>query len=342
MQMKQTDFARILTKYLSDYLPGQRNVSHNTIRSYRDAFKQLLIFLNEVYHLKPEKISFSNLAIDHVKSYLRWLETERKVSISTRNQRLAAIHSFYRYVTTECPEMLFESQRILGIPFKKRKHTSIDYLTKDCLKSILEQPDVITKRGRRDLSLVTVLYDTGARVQELIDIKVCDVRLKDPAIITLYGKGNKSRCIPLMKRTKNLLMSYMKEYFLLANGNQQLPLFHNHRLEKFTRPGITYILNKYFQMAKKSNPEIHFPKTIHPHMLRHTKAVHLLEAGVNLIYIRDLLGHVSVTTTEIYLKVNSELKRKALEEAYPKTIMQDIPLWKENTTLLNWLDNFCR
>ncbi|PKM86079.1 MAG: integrase [Firmicutes bacterium HGW-Firmicutes-12] len=339
--MKQTDFAWAITKYLSEYLPGQRNVSTNTMRSYRDTCKQLIIFLNETYGLKPERIAFINITAEHIKNYLNWLEKERKVSISTRNQRLAAIHSFYRYALTEYPDILFESQRILGIKFKKKNHPTIDYLTRDCMGCILEQPDIFTKRGRRDLTLITTLYDTGARVQELIDLKMCDVRLQKPATVLLTGKGDKSRCVPLMDKTKNLLETYMREANLFENGRQQIPLFHNSRYEKFTRPGISYILNKYFNLAREKSPDISFPKTIHPHILRHTKAVHLLEAGVNLIYIRDILGHVSITTTEIYLKAETELKRNALENAYPQIVSQDIPLWTKNTELIQWLKDFC-
>jgi site-specific recombinase XerD len=134
----------------------------------------------------------------------------------------------------------------------------------------------------------------------------------------------------------------MEENHLLDNGRQQFYLFHNSRFDCFTRPGVTYILNKYDDKAKKANPETPFPESLHPHMIRHTKAVHLLEAGVNLIYIRDLLGHVSITTTEIYLKAETELKRVALEKAYPEIVTQDIPLWTENTELLQWLDDFCK
>jgi site-specific recombinase XerD len=300
------------------------------------------MFLNEAYSLKPERITFSSITAEQIKNFLSWIEKERKVSINTRNQRLAAIHSFYRYVQTEYPDVMFESQRILGIQFKKRKHPSIDYLTPDCLSCLLAQPDISTKRGRRDLILITTLYDTGARVQELIDLKVCDIRLQEPATVVLTGKGNKTRCVPLMDKTKKLLHTYMKETGLLKNGNQQISLFHNSRLEKFTRPGISYILTKYFNLARKKSPEISFPKVIHPHMLRHTKAIHLLEAGVSLIYIRDLLGHVSITTTEIYLKAETMLKRSALESAYPQIVTQDIPQWTENTELLKWLEDFCR
>ncbi|MDS1030995.1 site-specific integrase [Bacillota bacterium LX-D] len=147
--MKQTDFAHVITKYFSEYLPGQRNVSSNTIRSYRDTFKQLIIFLKEAYGLKPERITFSSITAEQIKGYLGWIEKERKVSISTRNQRLAAIHSFYRYAQTEYPDIMFESQRILGIQFKKRKHPSIDYLTQDCLSCLLAQPDIHKTRQTR-------------------------------------------------------------------------------------------------------------------------------------------------------------------------------------------------
>ena len=185
---------------------------------------------------------------------------------------------------------------------------------------------------------MTTLYDTAARVQELIDICVKDVRLLTPATITLNGKGNKTRTIPLMNKTKILLSSYMKEHHLLDIGNKQMPLFSNSRYEKFTRPGITYILKKHF----KAIPQNQQNKSIHPHMLRHTKAVHMLEAGVALIYIRDYLGHVNISTTEIYLKTETELKRAAIEKAYPIDESKNIPQWMENKGLIQWLENFCK
>ena len=269
-------------------------------------------------------------------------EASRTVRISTRNQRLAAIHSFFRYAQTENPEILFESQKIIGIPFKKKQQQTILHLSMDQMAYLLEQPDTSTKRGRRDLALLVVLYDTGARVQELIDLKACEVRLTQPATITLTGKGNKKRNVPIMVKTRSLLEGYMTENHLLESGRQQSPLFHNSRYQAFTRPGITYILDKYFKRAKLSHINEIFPDKLHPHMLRHSKALHLLESGVNLIYIRDLLGHVSVTTTEIYLKFDTELKRKVLEAAYPQVMTRDAPAWEENTDIIQWLHDLCR
>lgn len=340
--MKQTDFAKTLTRYLTDFLPGQRNVSPHTILSYRDTFKQFLLFMQEKQQVRPEKISFATVTAPSIKEFLQWLETSRQVCVSTRNQRLAAIHSFFRFAQTENPEILFESQKILGIPFKKKQQPTIPHLTLDQLAYLFEQPDTSTKRGRRDLALMVVLYDAGARVQELIDLKVCDVRLAQPATITLTGKGNKKRNIPIMSKTRSLLEGYMAENHLLDKGRQQSPLFYNSRYQPFTRPGITYILGKYLKHAKRNHKDEVFPDQLHPHMLRHSKALHLLESGVSLIYIRDLLGHVSVTTTEIYLKFDTELKRKALEAAYPQMTSGDAPAWEDNTDILQWLQNLCR
>lgn len=267
--MKQTDFAKTLSRYLTDFLPGQRNVSPNTIKSYRDTFKQYLMFMQEEQRIRPERISFASITTLSIKGFLKWIETSKNVSISTRNQRLAAIHSFFRYAQTENPEILFESQKVLGIPFKKKQQQTIPHLSMDQLAYLFEQPDSSTKRGRRDLALMVVLYDAGARVQELIDLKVCEVRLAQPATITLTGKGNKKRNIPIMAKTRTLLEGYMAENHLLENGRQQSPLFYNSRYQAFTRPGITYILNKYFKQAKLSHIEEVFPDRLHPHMLRH-------------------------------------------------------------------------
>ena len=187
----------------------------------------------------------------------------------------------------------------LGVPFKKKAKQIVAFLSQECLKCWLSQPDVRKKRDRRDLTLMATLYDTGARVQELIDLKIRDIRLTKPATITVTGKGNKKRSVPIMEKTRDLLENYMIENHLLENGKQNHPLFLNSNRRSFTRPGIAYILEKYLKRAKATHPELLFPDHLHPHMIRHTKAMHLLEAGVNLIYIRDLLGHVNVTTTEI-------------------------------------------
>jgi len=338
--MKPTDFATRLTAFLSQYLPGQRNVSVNTIKSYRDTFKLLLVFCHDQKGIAPEYVTIAHIDERFVIEFLEWIEKERNCGISTRNQRLAAIHSFFRYLQTETPERLLLCQRILSTPFKKSGRAMVSYLTFDALKSILEQPDRSSRDGRRDLVLLTVLYDTGARVQELIDLVVKNIRLENPPVISLTGKGNKTRHVPLMGKTTKLISDYLAERHLLSTAMNDYPVFYNKQRKKLTRAGVTYILNKYVKAVRAAGI-FPLPDKVTPHVFRHTKAMHLLQANVNLVYIRDLLGHVSVTTTEMYARADTEVKRLALEKAYVDIVTDDIPKWSEDKDLLSWLQNFC-
>ena len=333
--MKPTDFAKYLTEFLSSYLPEQKNVSKNTIRSYRDTFKLLIIYCQEMKKIPAEKITLSILSSEWIIGFLEWLEGERKCSISTRNQRLAAIHSFFRYVQAEEPAGMFHFQKITAIPIKKSKRTVVEYLTPEAMKLLLEQPDKHTPKGRRDLTLISLLYDSGARVQELIDMRVCDVNLQAPVVITLTGKGNKTRRVPVMKNTASLLQSYLLENKLDKPWRNENPLFTNSQNHKLTKEGVTYILSKYVESARKTSTLL--PLKVNNHMLRHSKAMHLLQAGVNLIYIRDFLGHVDLKTTEIYARADTEMKRKAIENVYPDLIDPNLPDWNKDQALLSWL-----
>jgi len=339
--MKTTDFAKLLTAYLTKVLPGQRNLSTHTITSYRDTFKLLLLFCQQRKGIAPEYLTLSQIDDTLVHEFVSWIECERRCSISTRNQRLAAIHAFFRYVQIEAPERLLTCQRILSIPFKKTGKPVVSFLTSDALKAILNQPDRKTLAGRRDLVLLTTLYDTGARVQELINLVVRDIRLDQPSTIALKGKGNKIRHVPLMTKTASMLKEYLKERRLSTAGKYDHPVFFNSRHQKLTRAGIAYIIKKYVEAAKRQN-NIVLPEKISPHVFRHTKAMHLLQANINLVYIRDFLGHASVTTSEIYARADSEMKRLALEQAYSPMVTDDIPAWQEDEDLLIWLQNFCK
>ncbi len=197
-------------------------------------------------------------------------------------------------------------------------------------------PDINFYSGLRDLSVLALMYDTGARVQEIADLQVADIRIKAPATIQLTGKGNKTRIIPLMPQTTNIIKKYLADYGLLDETKGTKPLFFNRRNEKLTRAGLSYILNKYVDKAKLDNKEL-FPEKMSAHVLRHGKAMHLLQSGVNLIYIRDFLGHSSVTTTEIYAKANPEIKRKAIEEASHKVLPKEKFTIMEKEDLCEWL-----
>lgn len=339
--MKPTDFAYHLTTYLSKYLPGRTGMSRNTICSYRDTFSLLLRFCSEEKSIAIEKIRLETLQKNLIDEFLTWLETQRSCSVSTRNQRLAAIHAFFRYVQLEEPGHLLLCQQILAIPMKRSASTTISYLTLDAMKAILQAPDTTCLMGRRDLVLLSLMYDTGSRVQEIADLIAADVRLENPSTVKVTGKGNKSRLIPLMSPTAKLLDQYMSEHDLKAIAHRSYPLFQNRSHDKLTRAGITYILKKYVDEARAQHPEL-IPKVVSPHCFRHSKAMHLLQAGVNLVYIRDLLGHVSIKTTEVYARADSQMKRNALEGAYQATTPSEMPVWQQNQELLKWLKDLGR
>jgi site-specific recombinase XerD len=333
--MRPTDFAKYLTEFIAIYLPSQKNVSRNTILSYRDTFKLLIKYYQDIRGIQIERITLNDLSSAGIIEFLKWLETDRNCGISTRNLRLAAIHSFFRYIQAEEPEGIFHFQKIINIPVKKAKKTSVEYLTPEAIKLLLEQPDKSTRKGRRDLTLLSVLYDCGARVQELIDIRVRDVILGPLAVITLTGKGNKMRKVPILKNTAAILQNYVAEHELDKSWKNDYPLFTNNQHHKLTRKGVAYIVSKYAASARKASKVV--PSKVKVHMLRHSKAMHLLQAGVNLVYIRDFLGHVDIKTTEIYARIDTETKRKAIENLYPELIDSNLPDWSKDQALLNWL-----
>lgn len=339
--MKPTDFAYSLTSYLSKYLPGEVGASSNTIQSYRDTFSILIKYCASEKNITAEKLTLHHLDMKLIGNFLNWLEEERKCSVSTRNQRLAAIHAFFKYLQLERPHSLYQYQQILAIPMKKFRKKSVNYLALDAIKNLLDMPDRNSKGGRRDMVLLSLIYDSGGRVQEIADARVADVRLPQPATVKLTGKGNRSRIVPLMEPMAKLIEQYLRENKLCLPHCNEYPLFRNSRGNKLTRSGIAYILKKYFSEAKELFPEC-FPDTISPHVIRHSKAMHLLQSGVNLVYIRDLLGHVSVQTTEIYAKADSSMKRKALEKAHADVVSDHMPEWQQNADLLEWLKNLGR
>jgi len=339
---KANDFARYLSRFLTNYLSGEKNLSTNTVAVYRDTFRLFLLFCEQKMEVTPDRLSISLLTKELVIDYLDWLELERKCSITTRNQRLSSIHGFIKYVQKELPENLFALQRILGISSRKTGKTIIPYLTEDELKILFQQPDVSTKQGKRDLVLLILMYDSAARVQELADIRIKDIRLNSPAVITLHGKGNKARQVPVLGKTKDLLSGYLEEHKKYPWGIAiaDVPVFYNQKHQQLTRWGISYILNKYVELAKKHiGFTVNFPVT--PHVLRHSKAMGMLKSGINLIYIRDFLGHANVTTTEVYARADSEMKRTALEESYKELYTDKMPRWEDDENLMQWLKNLC-
>lgn len=333
--MKKTDFTKALTAYFSTYLPLTCGVSPNTCNSYRDAFKLLLLYFQEEKGVPANSIELRMLNRNLVSDFLEWLEAQRKVSVTTRNQRLAAMKAFAHYVQYRNPEYLENCTDIITMRPKKHEKPVIPFLTEDELKALLAQPDPSTRHGLRDLTLLSLIYDSGARVQEITDLQLKDIRLTNPAMVTLTGKGRKARQVPLMKETCTLLDTYIRN-FNLNSEPLTAPLFFNKKGEALSRYGITYILKKYVSKAELDGSA----RKISPHGLRHTKAMHLLRAGVNMIYIRDFLGHVDISTTEVYARIDAEMKRKVFEEKVPNFTPNTTMPWEEDKDLLQWLTQF--
>ena len=331
--MKMTnDFPHLLSSFLLNELPVIKNQSSNTISSYRDTYIRLLNYMQDEMGIKANKIKVSDLTVERIADFLNWLEREHGNSISTRNQRLAAIHSLFQYIQIQSPDYMFQCQQVLAIPFKKAEKKLVGFLSGDETKALLAAPDTSIRKGRRDQALLSLLYDSGARVQELADLTVSDLRLDSPAQVKLTGKGRKTRSVPIMDKTVVLLQQYLKEQRLAVPSSYAHPLFFNAQGRKLTRQGIAYILKKYAEPCGIIE--------ISPHRLRHTKAMHLTEANVNPIFIRDFLGHTDLKVTEVYSKTSVKMKKAALEKMNSGINIlpeKDNTEWTEDESLMEWL-----
>jgi site-specific recombinase XerD len=265
-----------------------------------------------------------------------YLEENKRIGISTRNQRLAAIHSFFRYVQKKELSCFAQCSEILAVPFKKNPQVVMSYLNIDEMKILFSVPDTKNRKGLRDLTILTVLYETGARVQELIDLTPAHMNIDgETPYVELRGKGNKVRRVPIATEVAVILRRYMDAFHIRPGHGA---LFTNQQGEKLTRVGVQYVINKNLALAEQKVSGL-CKRKITNHSFRHSKAMHLLEAGVNLIYIRDFLGHSSVTTTEIYAKTNPDIKRKILTENNLVAGADSHYGTKEKENLLKWLKN---
>ena len=336
MTKKNSEFSRLLAEFLTIYLPYQRGYRKNTILSYRDTFKQILLYFS-AKNIKSNKITLDKFNKDSVIDFLNWINPEHKLSASTLNSRLAAIKSFLHYVVFSSPENVYNFQQVFEIPFKKKHGKVIPSLTVNQVKAIFDAVDIRNRKGLRDLTILSSLYDSGARVQELIDLTISDYCPGPNPYLLLKGKGNKSRKVPITTEVSNLIRKYKECFRLNENTYANDLLFRNNRNEKLTKSGITYILNKYVQIARAVDPSI--PEHVHCHMMRHSKAFHLLEAGVPLPYIQDFLGHADITTTQVYARASVEMKAKAINKAY-RSFVDDRPLdWTEKPELMEFLES---
>jgi len=265
-----TDFAACLRRFLTTHLAGLRGCSPNTVASYRDTFKVLIAYFRDERLIPPGKLTLDRIDPAAITGFLDWLETSRGNSVSTRNQRLAAISSFCTWMQSQDPARMACYQDILAIPTKKQAHPNVNHLTVEQARRLLAQPDRSTRRGRRDATLLATLYDTAARVQELADLTVRDIRLERPAMAALTGKGRKTRYVPLMDNAAAILAAYLAEHRLDSPGHDDHPVFFNQHGAKLSRGGIAWIIRKY--QARTNDPQL-VDADVSPHTLRHSKVI---------------------------------------------------------------------
>ena len=335
-KVKDEQLFSLLRNFLLIYLPNQRHASSNTVKAYRTAWNQLLKYIAEQKKISMMSVTFEMIRYEMVLAYLDWLSEEKGISPATRNNRLAAIRAFITYASACRPEYISLSSELAAIKIqKKERFREVDYMSEDAVKALFAAPDTRTKMGLRDQFLMIFLYDTGARIQETLDVKICDLRIDKTPTVTLHGKGGKIRVVPLMKDTVTLhgkggkirVVPLMKD--TVQHLDNYMGVFHKGE-SVFSTEWLFYVerkgsrsamcddtarlrIQKYAELARENCPDV--PERVHPHLWRHTRAMHLYQHGMDLTMISQWLGHKQVETTLIYAYADTEAKRKAIEKA---------------------------
>ena len=324
----------LLESFFREYLPRVRGASPHTLRSYRDALRLFLMFLADRMGRDIDGLHLDDLKAEHVLAFLDHLETSRGNDPTTRNIRLAALRSFFGHLLRHDPTRAAQYQRVLSLPSKRFRSRPATYLEPDEVRVLLAKPDPTTLLGSRDLALLLFLYNTGARVSEALAVRSADLHLVSPAQVRLHGKGNKDRLCPLWRETASALARMLRA---LPAGDG--PVFLSARSQPLSRDGVAHILGKYVRLAAREIPTL-TRRRITPHVMRHSCAVALLQAGVDLTVIRDYLGHVSISTTSRYVSANLDMKRNVLEVFWRRSgLTPSKPsAWRPRKHLLEVLD----
>lgn len=318
--VQPTELGQGILRFFEDYLPAQRGMSPHTIHSYRDALVLLLQFVAHDANRRVEELQVADLSAERVAKFLTFLETDRHNGIATRNARLGAIHAFARFLAAERPEHLGYLQRMLAVPFRRgAREAPIEYLESAEIDALLKSIDQSRPAGQRDYALFALMFNTGARVQEVLNLRRRDIRLDPPCQVRLQGKGNKVRLCPIWPATARLLRDLIKTARPSTTDPADAPLFTNARGQPLTRFGVWYLLRKHIAAAGQQAATLR-DKRIHPHSVRHSTAIHLLKAGVDFATISHWLGHASLNTTMRYARADLDLKRQALAQVFPETL----------------------
>jgi site-specific recombinase XerD len=330
----KSSLAALLHAFFHDWMGKQKNLSHHTVCSYRDTWKLFLRFVSERRRREIAELSLADLQAGEVLMFLEHLEKDRKVSVGTRNCRLAAIRSFFAFVAHREPLAIAQCAEIAHIPVKKRSRPAMCYMDAEEISAILREPDRSSLEGQRDHALLAFLYNTGARIQEALDVCPRAIRFESPAQVELLGKGRKSRICPLWPETTEVLKALLRR----QPRPETEPIFVNRYGQPLGAAGVRFKLKQYVRAAARHVPSL-ATKRITAHIWRHSVGVQLVAAGVDVTVIRNWLGHVRLDTTNQYARANLETKRKALEQVDPTTRPGRPPRWKRNPELLTWLDS---
>jgi len=313
----------LIVSFFHNYLRDQAGCSPNTIQSYCDCIRLLIQFCCDQQKVTADELDMEMIDDKTVLAFLDNLEKDRGNLPRTRNQRLAAIKSFYRYLALQEPTLMDACKRICSICAKKTEHKIIEPLTEKEVQAILEAIPSDTIWHQRDYALILLMYNTGARVQELADLDITDVKTDSCAQVKLKGKGNKERIIPLWNETAEAVKRWIKAREQAATSTEYL--FINARGQKLSRFGIAHILTKYKNLASESCHSL-LDKIVTPHTFRHTTALHLIQSDVDIVTVRDWMGHADIRTTSLYVEINIEMRRKALEQCPPPGVKKDEPM----------------
>ena len=332
--MNSDSLAALLHAFFHEWMGKQRNLSRHTVCSYRDTWKLFLRFASQRKRREIAKLSLADLQAGEVLAFLEHLEKDRNVSIGTRNCRLAAVRSFFAFVAYRNPLAIAQCTEIARIPVKKRSQPAMCYMDAEEIAAILREPDLSNLEGQRDHALLAFLYNTGARVQEALDVCPRAIRFESPAQVELLGKGRKRRICPLWPETVDVLRALLRR----QPRADEDPIFVNRYGQPLGAAGVRFKLKQYVLAAARHVPSL-ATKRITPHTWRHSVGVQLVAAGVDVTVIRNWLGHAQLDTTNHYARANLETKRKALEQVDPSTKPGRPPRWRRSPELLTWLDS---
>lgn len=333
--MKPTNpFPGLLHAFFYERLVQQRNVSAHTVRSYRDTWRLFLRYAAARHKRAVAQLTLAELTAAEAAAFLQHSEDERKVSIGTRNCRLAALRSFFSFVAEREPTAVAQCAQVLHIPTKKAPKPAPCYLDPNEVQAILNQPNRKCIEGQRDHALLSFLYNTGARIQEALDVCPAAIRFDAPPCVRLMGKGRKERICPLWPETAALLRALLKRQ---PRADDE-PLFVNRYGAPLGASGVRFKLAQYAQAAARTVPTLS-SKKVSPHRFRHATAVHLVAAGADITVIRSWLGHAHLDTTNHYAQANLDTKREALERLEPSSKIKKLPRWRRDASVLAWLDS---